>query len=498
MVVAGVGGAHAQKTGVLIHRLHHRGEHEQEHPVFLRIAPRFEQVVAGVRRQRPVVVLAASVDPREGFFMQQAYQPVAQGNLFHDVHNEHVFIRRHVGGVVDGRKLMLRGRGLVVLRLGRDAELPQLDIQILHVVAHTFLDRAEVVILHLLPFGRHRAEKRPPGEDEILALQIGFAIDDEIFLLRADGCGHALGQVIAEEAADAHGLTADGLHRAQQRRFLVERLAVVAAERRGDAQRFGVAVVVEKRGAGDIPDGVAARLERGADAAGGEGGSVRLAANQFLAAQLHDDAAVLLRADEGIVLFGGGAGQRLEPVGVMRSALLNRPRLHGAGGRVRHGGVKLLAGRHAGGKAFVNLSGQARAHLLIGKNAAAVKRRNIQIFAHACSPWAVFLPRSHRRREGCIPYYNTPFDPKLQLRKAFRPNRFVFSVFMPFFFGFCGSFCRWYFLCRRFLCRRPFRPPRFQHKMKMPRSSRFFKTDDARGGGQNHLAAARTHRPAPA
>ena len=158
----------------------------------------------------------------------------------------------------------------------------------------------------------------------------------------------------------------------------------------------------------------------------------------------------------------------------------------------------VFAGRYAGGKPSVNLSGQARAHLLIGKNAAAVKRRNIQIFAHACSPWAVFLPRSHRRREGCIPYYNTPFDPKLQLRKAFRPNRFVFSVFMPFFFGFCGSFCRWYFLCRRFLCRRPFRPPRFQHKMKMPRSSRFFKTDDARGGGQNHLAAARTHRPAPA
>lgn len=116
-------------------------------------------------------------------------------------------------------------------------------------------------------------------------------------------------------------------------------------------------------------------------------------------------------------------------------------------------------------------------------------RRISRYSAHACSPWAVFLPRSHRRREGCIPYYNTPFDPKLQLGKAFRPNRFVFSVFMPFFFGFCGSFCRWYFLCRRFLCRRPFRPPRFQHKMKMPRPSRFFKTDDARGGGQNHLAA---------
>ena len=85
VIVAGVGGAHAQKARVLIHRLHHRGEHEQEHPVLLRIAARLQQIMPGIRRQRPVVVFAAAVDPRKGFFMQQAYQPVTQGNLLHDV-----------------------------------------------------------------------------------------------------------------------------------------------------------------------------------------------------------------------------------------------------------------------------------------------------------------------------------------------------------------------------------------------------------------------------
>ena len=365
--------------------------------------------------------------------MQQAYQPVTQGNLLHDVHDEHVFVRRHIGGVVDGRKLMLGGRGLVMFRLGRDAELPQLDIQILHVVAHAFLDRAEVVILHLLPFGRHGAEKRAPGEDEVFSLQIGFAIDDEIFLLRADGGRHALGQIIAEEPADAHGLTADGLHRAKQRRFLVERLAVVAAERRGDAQRLRIAVVVDKRRAGDIPDGIAARLKRGADAAGREGGRIRLAADQLFAAQLHDDAPVLLRANERVMLLGGRARQRLKPVGVMRRPLLDRPFLHGARHRVRHGGIKLFAGGHAGRQSLVNLPGQARAHFLFGKNAAAVKRGNIQILAHACSPWPCFSPPRKGAAGDAIPYYDTPLCAKKQFRKAFRPNRFIFFGFYGFF-----------------------------------------------------------------
>ena len=37
-----------------------------------------------------------------------------------------------VGGGKDGRELVLRGRGLVVLGLGQDAQLPQLVVQLLH------------------------------------------------------------------------------------------------------------------------------------------------------------------------------------------------------------------------------------------------------------------------------------------------------------------------------------------------------------------------------
>ncbi len=174
--------------------------------------------------------------------------------------------------------------------------------------------------------------------------------------------------LVTEKTADAHRLTADGFHGAKKRRLFVQSLAGIAAERSGDAERFGVAVIVEERGAGDIPNRIAAGLKRGAYAAGGKGRGIRLAVNELLAAQLHDDAAVMLRADKGVVLLGGSAGQRLEPVRVMGGALFDCPRLHRGRRRVRNAGVEFLAGRHAGLQALINGSGQTLAHLLLAED----------------------------------------------------------------------------------------------------------------------------------
>ena len=94
----------------------------------------------------------------------------------------------------------------------------------------------------------------------------------------------------------------------------------------------------------------------------------------------------MLRADKGVVLFGGRAGQRLKPVRVMRRALFDCPRLHRGSGRVRNAGVKLFAGRHARLQALINVFGQTLAHLLFAENVASVQSRDIQIFAHAFTP----------------------------------------------------------------------------------------------------------------
>ena len=91
--------------------------------------------------------------------------------------------------------------------------------------------------------------------------------------------------------------------------------------------------------AGRIPRRVAARLEGRAHAAGREARGVGLAADQFLAAELRDRAAVGRRREKRVVLLGGDAGERLEPVRVVRGAVLDRPVLQRAGDDV--GDVRL-------------------------------------------------------------------------------------------------------------------------------------------------------------
>ena len=70
---------------------------------------------------------------------------------------------------------------------------------------------------------------------------------------------------------------------------------------------------------------------RSRDAAGRERGCVRLALDELLAGELGDRVAVAGRAVERVVLLGGGAGERLEPVRVVGGAALHRPLAHRRG-----------------------------------------------------------------------------------------------------------------------------------------------------------------------
>ena len=327
MVVSGKRDRAAQQLLILVHALDEGREEEQEARVLAGRAARRKEVVSGVGGKRPVVVLAAAVDACEGLFMEQADQAVLFRDLLHDLHGKLILV---VGGVcvgVDGGHLMLRGRDLVVLRLGQDAELPQLLVQILHIRRDTRTDGAEIMVVQLLTLGRLRAEERPAAQAQILALQIELLVDQEIFLLRADLRVDLLGLVVAEQTQDAHGLTTDRVDGAQQRRLFIQRLAGVGAENGRDAE----AAVLDEGKRRRVPAGIASGLERGAQAARRERGSVRLTADQLLAGEVHDDLAAADRMDEAVVLFGGHAGERLEPVGEVRCAVLQGPDLHAVG-----------------------------------------------------------------------------------------------------------------------------------------------------------------------
>ena len=81
---------------------------------------------------------------------------------------------------------MLGRRNLIVLRLRKDPQLPQLRVQILHKLKDPGLDRTEVMIIQLLSLGRHRTEQSSSGVDQIRPFQKHLPIDQKVFLLRSD------------------------------------------------------------------------------------------------------------------------------------------------------------------------------------------------------------------------------------------------------------------------------------------------------------------------
>ena len=333
VVVAGPGDRHAQKILIVVDGLQHRAQKQQKLRVLPRRVARLEKILAGIRRERPVVVLAGAVHAGEGLFVQKALHAVLAGDAAHQLHRELVVVGGDVHGAEHRRKLVLTGGDLVVLGLRDDAELPQLVVQLLHEVVYAFFDRAEIVVVELLTLGRAGAEQRAAGVDEILAPLEHLAVDQKILLLRPGGGADLLHGRIAEQPQDADGLFGQRLHRPQKRRLLVERRAGVGGERGRDAEH----AVLHKRVARRIPGGVASGLERRPQTAGRKARSVRLALYKLLAGELHDRPAVAGRVDEAVVLLGGDAGHRLEPVRVMRGALLDGPVLH----RVRDDGGDL-------------------------------------------------------------------------------------------------------------------------------------------------------------
>ena len=232
---------------------------------------------------------------------------------------------------------MLGGGHLVVLGGGGDAQLPELLVQVGHEGAHPVPDDAEVLVLQLLPLGGGGAEQGAAGVDQVPALQILLPVHQEILLLGTHRGEHLLGLSVAEQTQDAQTLGVDGLHGAQQRGLLVQGLPGVGDEDGGDAQDGTRGHLLYKGGRGHIPGGVAPGVVGGAQAAGGEGGGVGLAHDELLASELKDGLSVLRPGDKGVVLFGGDAGEGLEPVGVVGGPLLHRPVLHGVGHNVGGG-----------------------------------------------------------------------------------------------------------------------------------------------------------------
>ena len=362
VVVARTGHRRAQDVLVVVHGLDRGREKHQEAQVAHGGFARVEQVHP-VGGNRPVVVLAAAVDALEGLLVLQADQSVVACDGLHQLHHQQVLVDGAIRYGEDRRQLVLRGRDLVVLGLGRHAQLPQRVVELFHEVVHRRADRAKVVLLKLLTLARRRAKQRAAREYQVLALLVVLFFDEEVLLLGAHGRDDAR-YVDAEMRERLHRLVRDGLHAAQKRRLLVERLAGIRAKRCGDAQDL----VFDESVAGRIPSRVAAGLEGGADAAAGKRRRVRLALNQLLAGEGHDGVPVAFRVEKGVVLFGGDAREGLEPVRVVGRAVFDRPLLHGVRHDVCHLDIKRQALVDGLGEDLVGGLGQALLHGVVVEN----------------------------------------------------------------------------------------------------------------------------------
>ncbi len=357
VVLSGVGHRRAQQRLVGVHRLEHRRAEEQERQVLVRRLARVQQVLRR-RADRPVVVLARAVDPGERLLVQEADQPVVAGHVLHHLHRQLLVVGADVGALVDRRQLELVGRDLVVTGLDRHAQALELALGLHHEREDPLGDRAEVVVVELLALGRLGAEQGAAGVHQVGTLVVVLLVDQEVLLLGADAGVDVVG-LVAQQRQRLDRRLRQRVHGAQQRDLLVQRLAGPRHERRGDAQQRPVGVLQDERGRGRVPGGVAAGLEGRAQAAGGERGGVRLGLDQVLALELGDRRAVGLGIEEGVVLLGGGAGERLEPVRVVRGALLQRPLQHRVGDLVGEVDVEALAAGHGGLQALEGVLGEA-------------------------------------------------------------------------------------------------------------------------------------------
>ena len=71
--------------------------------------------------------------------MEQADQPVFVRHFLHYFHGKLVVVHRHVGRVKDGRQFVLGGGHFVVFGLGRDSQLPQFLVKVVHIGGHSWL-----------------------------------------------------------------------------------------------------------------------------------------------------------------------------------------------------------------------------------------------------------------------------------------------------------------------------------------------------------------------
>ena len=182
-----------------VHRTEDAAEHQKELNIFVRSFSRLQKVNAVVCGERPVVVLTGTIHTGKRLLMKQALESVLLCHPFQSLHDNLVMVGSHVALLIDRSQLMLSGSYLVVLCLGRNAQLPEFFIHILHESANPLTDDTEIMVIQLLALRRHCSKQGSSGKDQVFSLEIFLMIHNEILLLHTYGRKNLPGSRVSEK-----------------------------------------------------------------------------------------------------------------------------------------------------------------------------------------------------------------------------------------------------------------------------------------------------------
>ena len=194
------------------------------------------------------------------------------------------------------------------------------------------------MVIHLLVLRRVVSHERAACQKEVWTSGIETFIHEKVFLLPAEIARHLLHSRV-EVVTNLCGSHVDGLQGTQQGRFVVERLAAI----RNEYCRDDECVVDDKDRACRVPGRVAASLESAPDTSGGERRGVGFLLNEQLAAEFLNHAAFTVVLDERVVLLGRAFREGLEPMRIVRHAVLPTPLHHAGSHGIRHLAVEASA-----------------------------------------------------------------------------------------------------------------------------------------------------------
>ena len=156
-------------------------------------------------------MFSRTVYPLERFFVEKDFEIVYGRNSLHRFHQKHVVIDGYVGLFVYRCDLELIEGYFVMACFDRYSKFHALLFQFAQEFEHTFRYCAEIVVVHLLAFGRRLSEKRTSCKHQVWARIVQGGIHQKIFLLGSE-CGVHFGYVLVEILAHGSSGSIDGCY----------------------------------------------------------------------------------------------------------------------------------------------------------------------------------------------------------------------------------------------------------------------------------------------